>query len=651
MKHTAMRPDIQFLRGIAILAVLIYHAEIIPFSGGYLGVDVFFVISGYLITSIILRDIYDNRFYFVQFYSRRAKRLLPAAYCTLIFSTVLGFKILTDAQWDDFIKQLIGTVTFTANIVLPFQTGYFETTAEGKPLLHAWSLSVEEQYYLCIPLVLYLIRPRWYLPALAIGILFSLLICIGFVSYPFTYWRFPTIDSQTAAFFLLPTRAWELLVGSALAWFVINIANFRAPNVAKYLAFILVCYLCVFPMDTVHPRENAILVVFATAVMIAGNSGWLPQNRLTKTVEKIGDWSYSLYLIHWPIFALARNAYLGETPENVKFLLVSILLAYLQYEYIEQRFRYGWHANKVKTFKWLVAASLVVVIAPISATVIRGLNDSVNFDYLNMPNYGLKQFCAEGKVFINQDECKTTEHPVYAAWGDSYTMHLIPGLKQQKEIGNSIIQITKAACAPILGVASIDSNYNETWAKGCLEFNENAVNFIINSNSIKYVIMGSPYSGYLNYGELTLFYDGKKMTGDRSIAVEQMITTINRLKDNGKRPILIAPPPKAGFNIGECWERKNAGLIVMGRSDCNFQTEEYRTYQRGIIDGLNEVRNRTNVDVVWFDDIICSNGRCQTLLANGISIYKDGGHLTVPGAEWIVPMLGLANLVNGSNNH
>jgi len=647
MKQSPIRPDIQFLRGIAILAVLIYHAELIPLSGGYLGVDIFFVISGYLITSIILRDLSANQFSFFQFYARRAKRLLPAAYCTLIFVTLLSFKVLTESQWDDFIKQLIGTVTFTANIVLPFQTGYFETTAVEKPLLHTWSLSVEEQYYLFIPLILFVIQPKWHFAALVMGALFSLLICIIFVSFPFSYWRLPSIDSQTAAFFLLPMRAWEMLAGSILAWLMIHAAHFKLPNIAKFLAFLLIFLLCAFPIDSVHPRENAVLVVIATAIIIAGKSDWLPQNRLTQAIAKIGDWSYSLYLIHWPLFALSRGAYLGEAPKHIKLLLIciSILLAYLQYEYVEQRFRYGWQTNKTKTFKWLTAATCLVIIAPMVGTVVRGLNSPIKLEYMRMLNSGLKEVCADGKVFSNQKECETADQPIYAVWGDSYSMHLIPGLKQEKTIGNSMIQITKAACAPILGVASIDSNYNETWAESCLAFNEKAINFIQNSQSIKYVIMGSPYSGYFDYGDLTLFSDGKKIIGDRTMAVEQMITTIERLQAFGKKPILVAPPPRAGFNIGECWERKNAGLLVLGRSDCNFLIEEYHSYQSGIIDGLNEVRSRTNVDVVWFDKIICKDGVCQTLLADGTSIYKDGGHLTVSGSEWTVPNLGLATLI------
>ena len=150
-----MRQDIQLLRGIAVLLVVIFHANLGIVNHGYLGVDVFFVISGFLITTIILNDLNTNTFSFGAFYLRRAKRLLPALYCTLAITALLSYWFISPSQWNDFIAQLVGALTFSSNIVLPTQVGYFESSAEGKPLLHIWSLSLEEQYYFFLPLVLF----------------------------------------------------------------------------------------------------------------------------------------------------------------------------------------------------------------------------------------------------------------------------------------------------------------------------------------------------------------------------------------------------------------------------------------------------------------------------------------------------------------
>lgn len=155
-----MRTDIQFLRGIAVLFVVLYHSGLGLLPEGYLGVDIFFVISGFLITKVIIEGLNENRFSFVEFYYRRAKRLLPALYSTLFFTTISGVFFLTQVQWSDYLDQLIGAITFTANFVLPGQTGYFEQASEGKPLLHIWSLSLEEQYYFLLPLFLFILPKR-----------------------------------------------------------------------------------------------------------------------------------------------------------------------------------------------------------------------------------------------------------------------------------------------------------------------------------------------------------------------------------------------------------------------------------------------------------------------------------------------------------
>ncbi len=200
-----MRFDIQFLRGMAILSVLIYHAGLLPIPNGYLGVDIFFVISGFLITSIILRGLSAQTFSFGEFYLRRAKRLLPALYCTLFFTTLLAFYLLTQQQWQDYTAQLFGAVSFTSNMVLPQQIGYFDDNANTKPLLHIWSLSLEEQYYFFLPLFLFITPKKLWGPALVTLSALSLLLCLTFLAWSFTYWRFPTVDTSGWAFYLFPT--------------------------------------------------------------------------------------------------------------------------------------------------------------------------------------------------------------------------------------------------------------------------------------------------------------------------------------------------------------------------------------------------------------------------------------------------------------
>jgi peptidoglycan/LPS O-acetylase OafA/YrhL len=641
-----VRQDIQLLRGVAVLAVLLYHSQLVPVAGGYLGVDIFFVISGFLITKNILTDISLQRFSFLDFYSRRARRLLPAAYCTLIVTTLLASKILTEDRWSDYIAQLLGALTFTANFVLPLQTGYFETAAETKPLLHIWSLSLEEQYYFLAPLLLVLLRPRWRVAALLALALLSFALCVALISSRFTYWRLPNVDSQAFAFFMLPTRAWQLLAGSLLACIALAPVRFNPSGFVKLVALALLCILCVHPLDPLHPRGDALLAVLLTCLLIAGDGKWIGNSLPVRAVARVGDWSYSLYLIHWPLFALATSAYLGQVPTVVRagLVLLSIVLAYLQYEYVEQRFRHGRRLAGKQLLR-LAAVTATVAALPFALASVRLQTEPGTYAYLHQPNHGLSAPCSTGGAVDDPAACSTSAQPRVALWGDSYAMHLVPGLLKVDEVGPSMMQITKGACAPVRGVASIDENYDAAWAKTCLAFNERAFKLIAETESIKYVIMSSPYSGYLDPGALKLFEAGESKTSDRSVAIERLIATVRDLQARGKQPILVAPPPRPGFNVGACREQAGSGLLVLGRSSCDFQLAEHESYQRGVIDGLREVHQRTGAALIWLDGHVCSNGLCETLADTGFSVYKDGGHLSVPGSIWLIPKIGIAQLV------
>lgn len=198
------RTDIQALRGLAIALVLLHHAKLLPWlKAGYLGVDIFFVVSGYLITGIIQRALLAGTFTFSGFYFRRAKRLLPAAYVTFIATALLSTLFLTGPEMRDFTWQLLGAVTFTGNIALWMQTGYFEGAANLKPLLHVWSLAIEEQYYLLLPAALVVTPRRYWRMGVLMVVAFSVALCLALL---------PT--KPGAVFYLLPARAWELGLGS-----------------------------------------------------------------------------------------------------------------------------------------------------------------------------------------------------------------------------------------------------------------------------------------------------------------------------------------------------------------------------------------------------------------------------------------------------
>jgi peptidoglycan/LPS O-acetylase OafA/YrhL len=644
----AKRIDIQVLRGIAVLAVVLYHAKVVPIAGGYLGVDIFFVISGFLITSHIIDGLSRQRFSFVDFYTRRARRLLPAAFCTLAVTALLASQVLTQARWNDFVAQLLGALTFSANFVLPAQSGYFDTSAETKPLLHMWSLSVEEQYYLLAPLLLAALKPKWRVAALGALAAASLVLCIALASTRFSYWRISWLDTQRFAFFMLPARAWEMLAGSLLAALAQRGQRLVVPRWLKLSALGLLCLTCLMPLDAVHPRGDALVVVVLAAVLMAGDSQWIGSSAPVRAVARVGDWSYSLYLVHWPLFALATSAYLGRVPTSVRLGLVglAIALAMLQYRFVEQPFRRQRQPG-MRTAIRFGAGALMVAALTTATGALRHSSARDTGDDQGQGLYGVSGRCRAGDAVTDLRACSSGPRPTVALWGDSYAVHLVPGLRHVASVGPSMVQLTMPACAPVPGLASIDQEHDVLWARSCVAFNERALGLIMSTDSIRYVILSSPFQGYLEYGPLTFFHRGRQRTVDRSVVIDEFTETLKALIARGKTPILVSPPPRPGFDVGACREQQSNGLLILGRESCDFARSECAGRQKGIVDGLAEISRRAGVQVVWLDKPLCAaDGICRTALDDGASIYRDGGHLTARGAEWLLPRTNIEELVS-----
>lgn len=298
------RRDIQFLRGIAVLLVVVCHAFPRWLPYGVIGVDLFFVISGFLMTGMIASGLDRGDFTFAGFYLRRARRLLPASFVTVAVTVSIALFLLPAALWPSFTWQIVGAMTFTANFVSQAQIA---DPLYLQPLSHFWSLSLEEQFYLLFPLLLWVTPKKMRIPGLAIIALesFALMIIFG------------------NSFHLLH-RAWELLVGG-LAYCV---REKPLRSAVKWGAFLLVPISVAF--DWIP------LAVAATAVMLIGKDGWVR----APLIERTGDWSYSIYLIHWPLFSFAM-IYFGAIPPILAGLLciAAIGLAAAQYHYVEQPFR------------------------------------------------------------------------------------------------------------------------------------------------------------------------------------------------------------------------------------------------------------------------------------------------------------------------
>ena len=616
--------------------VVFYHSGVVPVPAGFLGVDIFFVISGFLITSHIIRDVDRKNFSLRAFYLRRARRLLPATYCTLSFVVVAAYFLLIPSAWPSFIQSLFGALTFTANIVLWKQAGYFDLASTTKPLLHLWSLSVEEQFYLILPLFLLAVPGRLRLVFIQIALLSSLALCMYFVTI-----------KPSATFFLLPTRAWQLLLGSLLAAAVAKYPDLTTPRALRISALAVILVVPFYQFDTAHPRFDALLVTVATTVLLAGRNDWLHFGVVTRALSRAGDWSYSIYLVHWPLYAFAANICVNNTPPVISAALipVSYALGYLQYRYVEQPFRFGWQTNERRYLKYLVAASLFVAL-PIPIYVYGSTKPVGHVDFLEIRrvNFGLGTACDyEGDFFEDKPQCRLSGTPSVALWGDSFAMQWASGLEAALQ-GNGLIQMTKSRCGPLKGLAAVDTRFARPWAEFCIQFNESVLTYILQNPSIKTVLLSSAFGVYVEPVGQRFLIDDKMEAVSIDAATERFLETISLLRRAGRRVIVIAPPPSLGIkiNIGDCLERMAIGFPVYlsGRSGCNFSYPKYLQNAKSTIGFLKSIEEKGNVEVIWPERVICSRDMCATQLRDTF-LYSDAGHLTYDGSVLVVKLLKL----------
>jgi peptidoglycan/LPS O-acetylase OafA/YrhL len=339
------RPDIDGLRGIAVLLVVLYHLELFSVSGGFIGVDVFFVISGFLITSIVIGEINHKEFSILYFYERRVRRIFPALFSVLLVCTVIGFALLIPPDFEKYGRSLIATVFFVPNIFFASQKSYFSPDNDRHPLLHTWSLGVEEQFYLALPLLLLLLlKFSSRLRLILIGLAFIASLC----------WCFALVKVQpVSAFYLAPSRAWELLLGV----FIAHLRPLPSRNrwILEVTALLGLCLIggsaFLLSERILFPGPYGLLpTIGAGLVIYTGTCGNTITSRLLSCTPlvRIGLISYSLYLWHWPLLSFLTIAQDDKPGGSIRYalLLASIGLAWGSWRWIEQPFR---SASKIYT--------------------------------------------------------------------------------------------------------------------------------------------------------------------------------------------------------------------------------------------------------------------------------------------------------------
>jgi peptidoglycan/LPS O-acetylase OafA/YrhL len=659
------RPEIDGLRALAVLPVMLFHAGFALFSGGFVGVDVFFVISGYLITAIILSELQAGRFSLVNFYERRARRILPALCVMMLVCVPLAWHWLDPQDLKSFAKSLIAVPLFSSNLLFWRETGYFDTGVDLKPLLHTWTLAVEEQYYVFFPLLLmagWRLGRRWIVALLAVLAVASLALA-----------QMGAEADSSAAFYLLHARAWELLVGSFIAFYFNARRATELPARAPFLHQLaalagvgLIAYgVFGFDHSTVFPGLNALVPTLGAALIIlfAQRNTWVGQLLATRPLVAVGLISYSAYLWHQPVFAFARNASLVAPPPAVMLGLtgLSLVLAWLSWRFVERAFRDRQQVSRTQIFRFGALASVLFIGLGLTGFINNGFANRFHVDPAVMTAFDDPDIRASCDVnydgngwgidfcFFGTPKAQATAQ--VAVFGDSHSEALLPAFDSAgKRLGVSIAHLGVGGCPPLLGVDVVVGNYGPG---ACANLAQRQYDYV-KRNGIKKVILVSRWTLYTD-GD----YDHERLTGyflvnhdsqarskeaSRAVFAKALENTIDAYRALGTEVLVVAQVPQQLANPKNLYYRlardsseseaqKLATVDALSVSLAKHQ--QLQQFTRGLFE-VDAQQGR--IQLVSLDDALCRGQSC--LIGDQDSYYKDYNHLSAKGVALVSADIG-----------
>lgn len=643
------RKDIDGLRAIAVLAVVLNHARIPGFTGGYIGVDVFFVISGFLITTIIAREIEGREFTFARFYERRIRRILPALVGMVIFVLPAGFLLFDATKIQALGKSLVAALLFYSNINFWLEAGYFDAPSQLKPLLHTWSLAVEEQFYILFPFLMTSLsahaRKRRSL------ILFIIMaISLGAAIYQ--------VEKQpAAAFYLAHFRVWELLTGALLALGVFPSVRNPVINTALGLAGLaaIAAPVFLFTESTPFPGLAALPAVAGTALVIHSNS--INVNAAGKILGQaalvfVGKISYSLYLWHWPLFLFARYYLIRPmtVSENCVLIIITLFVSVLSWRFIETPFRKGGIFSARQIFS--ISACAVTVILAVSGGIyfFDGILIKNGILVANNPGGGedpwILKDCNINSIDNPEDilTCRFGDHTKPATimiWGDSHAPFYGKGAHiAAQKFGVAGVITYAQGCPPYLGMVA----YPSFGDLPCDIYNDMVIDHLKAHPEIKIVILASRMTIYLEgtpykQEEATLHFLTDTTGAPQSNPDLEALTrlglgrTIRALQDMDRQVIIIVPVPEIGYDVPSA-----AFIAVRTGRDVNQliapSLAEYlaRSERTRVI--LNDFKIEDGVQLLEPWQALCQDAICRVAI-DEIPLYLDDDHLSVFGSEFL----------------
>jgi len=617
------RAEIDGLRALAVLPVILFHAGFEWFSGGFVGVDVFFVISGYLITTIIISEMAEGKFSIVNFYERRARRILPALFFVMLACLPFAWLLLTPSDLKDFGQSLVAVSTFSSNILFWWESGYFDTAAELKPLLHTWSLALEEQYYILFPVFLML---TWRLGIKTILILLSIvfLISLGVAVWGTQYAAHPKIIS--GAFFLLPTRGWELLIGVFAAFYLKYNTHLKSHTVNQMLSLLgfgMIAYsIIAFDKTTPFPSLYALIPTIGTGLLIlyAVPKTFVHRLLSLKYIVGIGLISYSAYLWHQPLLAFARHKIEGDVAELHLIILciTSLLMAWFSWRFVEKPFRNKNQTTRKSIFTFAITGMIIFTFIGIYIHQKNGFfdyfieqnseitNGDIGHDEFHMYTKENYAPCSDQKIYEKAENwyglirCQqsSNNNPTVAVFGDSHAEHLFLGLDAHSDY--EYIYLIRGGYP-----------FSEE------ESHQYLIDYIINNKDIKTVIYSMYWhSNYTFFGE--------------PVFKDKLLNTINLFTNANKNLILVADIPDFIFDAKSCYF---VAKINREKTKCEISISDFQA-QRKYLPILKTIATDFNLELIDPSALFCDDQKCSMVKDQTI-LYRDNDHLNIPASRLV----------------
>ena len=641
----AYRGDIDGLRALAVLAVLAFHAFPGRLPGGFSGVDVFFVISGFLISGDICRRLDAGQFWLLDFYERRIRRIFPALIVVLVACAVFGWAVLLPDELQQLLAHVATSAAFTQNFRLLAESGYFDSRSAVKPLLHLWSLSIEEQFYLLCPLLLIAVR--------SLRLRLALVLLLWLLSFGANLYQVATDPAGT--YYLPHTRFWEILAGVVLALAPRARMNWRACDVLAGLGtLLLLAGFLGLNKDARYPGWWGLVPTLgAVALIAAGPDTWLARRVFARpAMTFIGRISYPLYLWHWPVLAFIRILDSANAGTSIKMLglVASLILAVVTYRFVEQPLRgpqYLRRKSAVLALIMIAVGSVAVVMSLAGPALPRPFASlAANEGALQDLNFGKQspQFpaCSAGARAAMPDlgYCLqgSTRSPTAAILGDSHAYHVFYGVAPL-DTRREWLMAGNSSCPPVLGI------HVKGQQTDCKQMSATAIRAVAGNPAIQTVVLA--FLG--SYAIEPLAVGG--LPNDRGAAADvemkdtlqptpsnaEMIfrgldRSITVLENSGKRVVLFVDVPALPFQPADCVDRPFIKRTLERCSVSRAAMLEQQATLRAVVQRLGQAHPALRT----FDPLpgLCDGDTCA-IKRGDMLVYRDGDHLSLRGSALV----------------